>query len=87
MQQQKFEGKNYIIYNLIKDYKNNSFIPLEILLLKNVSLQYFRDSNENFLNIKDNIFQKFISCVKLFIKSECIKEALKKIIYLYNFYN
>jgi hypothetical protein len=72
----KFEGKNYIIENLIEDYKNNSSIPLEILLLRNVSLQYFKDSNENFLNIKDNLFKKFISYVKLFIKSECIKEAL-----------
>ena len=74
----EFDGRNYVINNLIKDYRNNAYIPLEILLLRNQSLSYFEKNNNNFLNTSNIIFKEFKNYFKLFIKSKCVQEALKK---------
>ena len=73
----EFDGRNYIIKNLINDYIENYYIPLDILLLRNQSLSYFKENNNNFLNVNDNIFQEFKKYFKCFIKSKCVTEALK----------
>ena len=73
----KFDGRNYIINNLINDYIANAYIPLEILLLRNQSLSYFEKNNMNFLNVDNNIFKEFKEYFKSFIKSKCVKQALK----------
>ena len=73
-----FDGRNYIIKNLTADYRTNASIPLEFLLLRNQSLSYFERNNKNFLNVNDNIFKEFKEYVKIFIKSQCVEDALKK---------
>ena len=73
-----FDGRDYVLKNLKVDYKNNPYIPLEILLLRNQSLSYFEKNNKNFLNANETIYQEFKEYAKLFIKSECVKNALKK---------
>ena len=44
------DAKNYVINNLMIEYKNNAYIPLEILLLRNQSLSFFEKIKNNFLN-------------------------------------
>ena len=72
-----FDGRNYILENLIIDYQENCFIPLDILLLRNQSLEHFIKNNENFLNVNDKIYSEFKNYFKTIIKSKCILEALK----------
>ena len=72
-----FDGRNYILENLIIDYQENCFIPLDILLLRNQSLEHFIKNNENFLNVNDEIYSEFKIYFKTIIKSKCILEALK----------
>ena len=74
----EFDGKDYVINNLINDYKNNAYIPLQILLWRNQSLSYFEQNNSNFLNTNNVIYNEFKNYFKIFIKSKCVKEALKK---------
>ena len=73
-----FDGRNYVIENLVEDYRDNAYIPLEILLLRNQSLSYFEKNNKNFLNVKENIYKEFKKYVKMFIKSQCIQDALNQ---------
>ena len=73
-----FDGRNYVIYNLINDYRKSPSIPLDILLLRNQSLSFFEKNNNNFLNVSDSIFKEFKEYFKLFIKSGCVREAMKK---------
>lgn len=72
-----FDGRNYILDNLIEDYQENCFIPLDILLLRNQSLDYFQKNNQNFLNLSDEIYNQFKIYFKTIIKSNCVLEALK----------
>ena len=74
----EFDGRNYVLENLLLDYKENPYIPLDILLLRNQSLSFFINNNKNFLNVNDNIFNEFKEYFKMFIKSKCMKEALNK---------
>ena len=74
----EFDGRNYVIKNLISDYKKNAYIPLEILLWRNQSLSFFEQNKSNFLNTNDVIYNEFKNYFKFFIKSKCVKEALKK---------
>ena len=55
----EFDGKNYVIDNLINDFKNNAYFPLKVLLSRNQSLSYFVENKSNFLNAK-NIISKFL---------------------------
>ena len=70
-----FDGRDYILTNLIFDYKINGYIPLDILLLRNQSLSFFEKNNKNFLNVNDNIFNEFKAYFKFFIRSKCVEEA------------
>ena len=72
----EFDGRNYVIENLISDYLENFHIPLDILLLRNQSLSFFEKNNKNFLNVNDSIFNEFKEYFKFFIKAKCVKEAL-----------
>ena len=72
----KFDGRNYVIQNLIDDLKNNLHLPLNILLLRNQSLSFFLKNNKNFLNSSDIVFVEFKNYIKLFIKSKCFKDML-----------
>ena len=74
----EFDGRNYVLNNLIIDYENHAFIPLDILLLRNQSLSFFEKNNKNFINTNDKIFKEFKEYFKLFIKSKSVQEALKK---------
>ena len=76
----EFDGRYYVINNLIEDFKNNAYIPLEILLLRNQSLSFFEQNNNrtNFLNTNNIIYNEFKSYFKFFIKSKCVQEALRK---------
>ena len=73
----EFDGRNYIVKNLINDYLENFNIPLEILLLRNQSLKFFNEYNKNFLNTSEKIFSEFKEYFKFFIKTKCVKEALE----------
>jgi hypothetical protein len=73
-----FDGRNYLMKNLINEYKENPYIPLNILLCRNQSLSYFIKNNENFLNVNDNIYNKFKEYFKIFLRSTCVKQALKE---------
>ena len=72
-----FDGRNYIVENLIDDFRENPHIPLDILLLRNQSLSFFKKDNRNFLNVNDDIFNEFKEYFKIFIKSQCVQEALQ----------
>ena len=74
----EFDGKNYVVENLLSEYKDNPYIPLNILLLRNQSLSYFIKENNNFLNLKENIFNEFKEYFKFFIRSRSFQEALSK---------
>ena len=74
----EFDGKNYVIDNLINDFKNNAYFPLKVLLSRNQSLSYFVENKSNFLNASDIIYNEFKNYFKIFIKSKCVQEALKK---------
>ena len=74
----EFDGRNYVVTNLLSDFKNNPWIPLKILLLRNQSLSFFEKENNNFLNVKENIFKEFKEYFKYFIRSKSFKEALHK---------
>jgi hypothetical protein len=74
----EFDGRNYIIQNLIDDYISNAYIPLEILLLRNQSLSFFEQNKNNFLNVNNNIFKEFKEYFKFFIKTKCVEMALEK---------
>ena len=73
-----FEGKNYVIKNLAKDFFEHYEIPLDILLLRNQSLDFFIKNNKNFLNVNDKIYNNFIYYFKFFINSRCFRQALEK---------
>ena len=73
-----FDGRNYVMENLIIEYKENPYIPLNILLCRNQSLSYYIKNNKNFLNVNDNIYNKFKEYFKLFLRSNCVKQALKE---------
>lgn len=73
-----FDGRNYLMKNLINEYKENPYIPLNILLCRNQSLSYFIKNNTNFLNVDDNIYNKFKEYFKNFLRSTCVKQALKE---------
>ena len=74
----EFDGRNYIIQNLIDDYISNAYIPLEILLLRNQSLSFFEQNKNNFLNVNNNIIKEFKEYFKFFIKTKCVEMALEK---------
>ena len=74
----EFDGRNYVVENLLNEYKDNACIPLNILLLRNQSLSYFIKENNNFLNVKENIFNEFKEYFKFFIRSRSFQEALSK---------
>ena len=73
-----FDGRNYLMKNLINEYKEYPYIPLNILLYRNQSLSYFIKNNANFLNVNDNIYNKFKEYFKIFLRSTCVKQALKE---------
>ena len=73
----EFDGRNYIVKNLISDYVENFDIPLDILLLRNQSLSFLEKKNKNFLNVNDKIFSEFKKYFKFFIKTKCFRDALK----------
>ena len=73
-----FEGKNYVIKNLAKDFFEHYEIPLDILLLRNQSLDFFIKNNKNFLNVNDKIYNNFIDYFKFFINTKCFLQALEK---------
>ena len=73
----EFDGRNYVIKNLIDDFMETAYIPLDIIILRNQSLSSFEKNNINFLNVNDNIFNEFKKHFKIFIKSEYIQEALQ----------
>ena len=65
--------------NLILDFQGNPEIPLDILLLRNHSLSFF-NQNENELNIinDEELFPYFKEYFYSFISSKLVKEALIK---------
>ena len=73
----EFDGRNYVIKNLINDYIENAYLPLDILLLRNQSLSFFEKNNNNFLNVIDVVFNEFKEYFKFFIKSKCVQQALQ----------
>ena len=44
--------------------------------MRNQSLEFFKNNNKNFLNVKDNIYKEFKEYFKTLIRSNCILEAL-----------
>ena len=74
-----FDGRNYVMRNLINEFKKYPYIPLNILLCRNQSFSYYiKNNNKNFLNVNDNIYNKFKEYFKFFLKSNCVKQALKE---------
>ena len=70
-----FNGKNYCINNLIKDFSANIDAPLEILLKRNESFEYFNLKKRQIID-EPTIYQKFKEYFNLFIHSKLVKEVL-----------
>ena len=68
---------DYVIKNILSDY--NNIIPLEILLQRNISFDYFNKYGKqlNFLN-DNELYKEFKEYFKLFINSKLVKEVLNK---------
>ena len=69
---------DYVLENVYLEYCNNKdYIPLEILLQRNISFNYF-NKNKNDINIINNkeLYKEFKDYFKLFIKSNLVKEVL-----------
>ena len=73
----KFNVKNYVLSNLIKDFDEHRLTPINYILERNKTLKYFFETNLNFLN-DDEIYPELLNYFKIFIKSKCIKEFLEK---------
>ena len=70
-----FNEKNYIIENLIKDFNAHRLSPLNYILARNKSMDYFFKTNKNILDDED-IYKEFLIYFKNFIKSKCFEEFL-----------
>lgn len=72
-----FNGKNYILTNLIQDFNEHRITPINYLLERNKTFDYFLKTNLNFLD-DEEIYPELILYFKNFIKSKCMKEFLEK---------
>ena len=72
-----FNGKNYVLSNLIEDFNEHRLTPINYILERNKTLKYFFETNLNFLNDND-IYPELLKYFKTFIKSKCLKEFLEK---------
>ena len=79
-EKKKIDENDYNIEMLIEDLKNNPNYPLEILLLKNESINYYISKNEVFISrlclledFKDYFFQ--------FINSKCFMDVFSDKMY------
>lgn len=72
-----FNGKNYVIGNLIQDFSEHRITPIKYLLERNQTLDHFLKTNLNFINDQE-IYTELMLYFKSFIKSKCMKEFLEK---------
>ena len=72
-----FDGKNYVLSNLIKDFDEHRITPINYLLDRNKSLDYFLKTNLNFIN-DEEIYNDLMQYFKDFVKSKCMKEFIEK---------
>ena len=70
-------GKDYCIINLVKDITKNEDIPLDILLKRNESFDFFKKQKRNIID-DEYIFNEFKYYFNEFIHSKLIKEVLQK---------
>ena len=72
-----FNGKNYVISNLIKDFDEHRLTPINYILERNKTLKYFFETNLNFINDND-IYPELLIYFKTFIKSKCVEQFFDK---------
>ena len=70
-------GNDYCIKNLIKDITKNEDIPLDIILKRNESFDFFKKQKRNIID-DEYILNEFKDYFNKFIHSKLIKEVLQK---------
>jgi len=68
------DGKNYILSGLNDDIKDNKFIPLDFLLLRNESYEKFKNESEKGFIGQLGLYESFINYIKFFINSNVIRQ-------------
>ena len=72
-----FTGRNYVLNNLITEFSYYSNTPLNILLKRNESFEYFSNKHTQIID-DEEIFLEFKNYFNLFIHSPLLKEVLRE---------